>query len=257
MEIVRGTANWTKLRAGPRFAGKTIGFVPTMGALHAGHLSLLKRARRGNELTVASIFVNPAQFNDPRDLRRYPRTLAGDIKELERENTDFLLLPEARELYPDGYRFRLIETAESKALCGAHRPGHFAGVLTVVLKLLNLVRADRAYFGEKDYQQLRLIRGMAETFFIGTKIVPCPTLREPDGLAMSSRNLLLGPEERELAPALYRALRSRARPAEIKKRLTALGFAPEYVEERWGRRFAAARLGKVRLIDNVKLAFVP
>ncbi len=228
-----------------------------MGALHEGHASLLRRARSENDLTVASIFVNPAQFNDPRDLRLYPRTLAGDIKKLEAEKTDFLLLPSARGMYPDGYRYRLSETVDSKVLCGAHRPGHFEGVLTVVMKLLNLVRADRAYFGEKDYQQFRLIKGMAEAFFMQTEIIPCPTLRETDGLAMSSRNLLLKPEHRRLAPALYKAIRSSARPAEVKKRLRALGFAPDYIEDRWGRRFAAAKLGKVRLIDNVKLAFVP
>ena len=223
-----------------------------MGALHAGHMSLLKRAKAGNDIAVASIFVNPAQFNDPRDLERYPRTLAADIKKLEAVKTDFLLLPSTRDLYPDGYRYRLDEKDESKVLCGGHRPGHFEGVLTVVMKLLNLVRADKAYFGEKDYQQFHLIKGMARAFFIGTKIIPCPTLREADGLAMSSRNLLLEPEHRELAPALHRALRSGTRPAEIKKRLAALGFRPDYVEERWGRRFAAATLGKVRLIDNVK-----
>jgi len=250
---VKGTAKWLKLRASPRFAGKTVGFVPTMGALHAGHLSLLRRAGRDNDLAVASIFVNPAQFNDPRDLKRYPRTLAADIKMLEAAKTGFLLLPSAREMYADGYRYRLNETADSEVLCGAHRPGHFEGVLTVVMKLLNLVRADRAYFGEKDYQQFRLIKGMAEAFFIGTEIVPCPTLRETDGLAMSSRNLLLEPEHRKLAPALYKALSSSARPADVKKRLAALGFRPDYIEDRWGRRFAAAKLGKVRLIDNVKI----
>jgi pantoate--beta-alanine ligase len=122
-----------------------------------------------------------------------------------------------------------------------------------VLKLLNLVRADRAYFGEKDYQQYRLISGMAAAFFLRTEIVPCPTLREPDGLAMSSRNRLLGSRERALAPALNRILRSKAGSARIKKELAALGFKPDYVEERWGRRFAAAKLGKVRLIDNVKI----
>lgn len=224
-----------------------------MGALHEGHLSLLRRAKLENDLAVASIFVNPAQFNDPRDLQRYPRTLAEDINKLEAVKTDFLLLPSAAEMYPDGYRYRLGETTDSKVLCGAHRPGHFEGVLTVVLKLLNLVRADKAYFGEKDYQQFHLIKGMAEAFFTGTEIVPCPTLREADGLAMSSRNLLLEPDERKLAPALYKALRSSSRPAEIKKKLAALGFGPEYIEERWGRRFAAAKLGKVRLIDNAKI----
>jgi len=224
-----------------------------MGALHAGHQSLLRRAKAENGLAVASIFVNPAQFNDPRDLRHYPRTLAEDVKKLEAEKTDFLLLPSAEDMYPDGYRYRVSENAESGALCGAHRPGHFEGVLTVVLKLLSLVRADRAYFGEKDYQQFHLIKGMAEAFFLGTEIIPCPTLREADGLAMSSRNMLLEPEHRRLAPALHRALRAKAGPAEIKKKLAALGFRPDYVEDRWGRRFAAAKLGKVRLIDNVKI----
>lgn len=223
-----------------------------MGALHDGHLSLLARARRENDLVVASVFVNPAQFNDPRDLRRYPRPVAEDVKKLKAAGADYLLLPSAADMYPDGYRYRLNETADSLGLCGASRPGHFEGVLTVVLKLLNLVRPARAYFGEKDYQQYRLIKGMAGAFFLDTEIIPCPTLREADGLAMSSRNLLLEPEHRATAPALYKALRGGGSPAAIKRRLAALGFRPDYVEERWGRRFAAARLGKVRLIDNVK-----
>jgi pantoate--beta-alanine ligase len=224
-----------------------------MGALHAGHMSLLRRAKAENDLAAASIFVNPTQFNDRRDLQVYPRTLKADIKKLEEVKTDFLFLPSARDMYPDDYRYRLNETAESGALCGAHRPGHFEGVLTVVMKLLNLIKADRAYFGEKDYQQFHLIKGMAEAFFLDTEIIPCRTQREADGLALSSRNLLLEPEHRKVAPALYKALSSSARPAEIKKKLAALGFQPEYVEERWGRRFAAAKLGKVRLIDNAPL----
>jgi pantoate--beta-alanine ligase len=160
-------------------------------------------------------------------------------------------------MYPDGYNYRVSENTDSLPLCGASRPGHFEGVLTVVMKLLNLVRADRAYFGEKDFQQYRLIKGMTEAFFLNTKIIPCPTVREPDGLALSSRNRLLKPGERALAPELNRALRSSARPARIMTELAALGFRPEYIEERWGRRFAAAKLGKVRLIDNVKAMPVP
>ena len=250
---MKGTKAWRTLRTGPLFTGETLGFVPTMGALHDGHLSLLGRARQECDLVAASVFVNPAQFNDPQDLKRYPRPVAEDIKKLESAGTDFLLLPSAEDMYPDGYRYRVTETPDSGELCGAYRPGHFDGVLTVVLKLLNLVKADRAYFGEKDFQQYRLIKGMAAAFFLETEIVPCPTLREPDGLALSSRNLLLEPSHRELAPALYKALRSKAAPSEIKRRLAALGFRPDYVEERWGRRFAAAKLGKVRLIDNVKI----
>ena len=223
-----------------------------MGALHEGHLSLLRRARRENDLSAVSIFVNPSQFNDKADLRRYPRPVAEDVRKLEAAGADFLLLPSAADMYPDGYAYRVTETADSGALCGAWRPGHFDGVLTVVLKLLNLARASRAYFGEKDFQQYKLISGMAEAFFLDTEIVPCPTLRESDGLAMSSRNLLLTPEHRALAPALNMLLRSKAAPAVIKRKLAALGFKADYVEERWGRRFAAAKLGKVRLIDNVE-----
>lgn len=253
MKIIKGIRNWIKLRGGRTFSGKTVGFAPTMGALHEGHLSLLRRAKRENDISVASVFVNPAQFNDPGDLERYPRTLKADAQLLELAGTDFLLLPSAEEMYPGGYRYRVSENTDSLPLCGARRPGHFEGVLTVVLKLLSLVRADRAYFGEKDYQQYRLIKGMAEAFFLNTEIVPCPTVREPDGLAISSRNRLLKPGERSLAPELNRALRSSAGPARIMKELAALGFRPEYIEERWGRRFAAAKLGKVRLIDNVKV----
>jgi len=224
-----------------------------MGALHEGHLSLLGRARQECDLVVASVFVNPAQFNDKADLARYPRPVAEDIKKLESAGTDYLLLPSAEDMYPDGYKYKVTESADSGGLCGACRPGHFDGVLTVVLKLLNLVKPDKAYFGEKDYQQYRLIKGMAAALFLDAEIVACPTLRDPDGLALSSRNLLLEPAHRELAPALYKALRSKASPAEIKRKLAELGFTPDYVEERWGRRFAAAKLGKVRLIDNVKI----
>jgi pantoate--beta-alanine ligase len=253
MEIIKGTAKWLELRAGGRFAGRTVGFAPTMGALHRGHLSLLLRAKEQNDLAVASVFVNPTQFNDPKDLQRYPRTLAADAELLESAGTDFLLLPSAGDMYPDGYSYRVNETKESSLLCGAHRPGHFEGVLTVVLKLLNLVRPDRAYFGEKDYQQYRLIKGMAEAFFLNTEIIPCPIVRETDGLAMSSRNRLLTPRHRALAPRLNKALRSGTSAAAVRKELSELGFEPDYVEERWGRRFAAAKLGKVRLIDNVRL----
>lgn len=250
---MKGIKAWRTLRTGQLFVGETIGFVPTMGALHEGHLSLLGRARQECDLVVASVFVNPAQFNDKADLARYPRPVAEDIKKLESAGTDYLLLPSAEDMYPDGYKYKVTESADSGGLCGACRPGHFDGVLTVVLKLLNLVKPDKAYFGEKDYQQYRLIKGMAAALFLDAEIVACPTLRDPDGLALSSRNLLLEPAHRELAPALYKALRSKASPAEIKRKLAELGFTPDYVEERWGRRFAAAKLGKVRLIDNVKI----
>jgi pantoate--beta-alanine ligase len=224
-----------------------------MGALHEGHLSLVARSRRDNDATLVSIFVNPTQFNDKNDLKNYPRTLKEDSAKLEAAGADYLLLPSCSELYPDGYAYQVREERLSAALCGASRPGHFAGVLTVVLKLLQAAEADRAYFGRKDYQQYLLIKGMARAFLLKTRILSCPTVREHDGLAMSSRNLLLTPAQRALAPALARLLRTAKTPEAAARELRKLGFAPDYVEDRWGRRFGAARLGNVRLIDNVRL----
>ncbi len=233
-------------------AGRSIGFVPTMGALHRGHASLVERCRRDNEIVVVSIFVNPSQFNDPKDLDRYPRTLDKDLELLESLNADEVIIPGASELYPNGYRFR-VEPHSAQVMEGAHRPGFLQGVMTVVLKLLNLVRADRAYFGEKDYQQLKIVTEMTQEFFLPTQIIPCPTVREGSGLAMSSRNMLLSPEDRDKAAYLFRALTTAANPTEAREILEAEGFMVEYVEERWGRRLAAVFLGGVRLIDNVPI----
>jgi pantoate--beta-alanine ligase len=234
-------------------AGRSIGFVPTMGALHSGHASLVERCRRENEIVVASLFVNPSQFNDPRDLDRYPRTLDKDMELLESLGTDDLLIPGPSELYPNGYRFRVEPDSSVLVMEGAHRPGFLQGMLTVVLKLLNLVRADRAYFGEKDYQQLIVVTEMAQEFFVPTQIIPCPTIREESGLAMSSRNMLLSPEARDKAAWLFRALTTTDSPAEARTMLDEQGFAVEYVEEHWSRRLAAASLNGVRLIDNVPI----
>jgi pantoate--beta-alanine ligase len=237
-----------------RGAGAT-GFVPTMGALHDGHASLVRRARAENAHAWASIFVNPAQFDDGRDLERYPRTTDADIEMLEDAGCDLLFLPRADDIYRDGYRYRVTENALSLELEGASRPGHFDGVLTVVLKLLLLVRPDRAYFGEKDFQQLLLVEGLARAFFLDTRIVRCPTVREADGLAMSSRNRLLSPADRARAPALHRLLAASVaerRPAQdAESALAREGFDVDYVADRDGRRLAAVRLGGVRLIDNV------
>lgn len=252
MKTIKRIKNWQRLRAGA-LKGKTLGFVPTMGALHDGHLSLIRRSKRENEITGASIFVNPAQFNDPSDLKNYPRTLAKDSARLKSAGTDYLLLPAYEEIYRDGYSYKVHETAISAILCGASRPGHFTGVLTVVMKLLQIADADRAYFGEKDYQQYLLIKGMAEAFFLKTRIVPCPTVREKDGLAMSSRNLLLTGKQRTQAAAFQRLLRSSATPGAAAGKLKKAGFDVDYVEEKWDRRFGAVKLGKVRLIDNVRL----
>lgn len=238
-----------------RGAGAT-GFVPTLGALHDGHLSLVRRAKSENARAWASIFVNPAQFDDPGDLERYPHAVEQDLAMLRDAGCDLAFLPRAEEIYRDGYRYRVTENAASHELEGASRPGHFDGVLTVVLKLLLLTRPDRAYFGEKDFQQLQLVEGLVHAFFLDTRIVRCPTVREADGLAMSSRNRLLSPAERARAPALHRVLErsiaERQPAAEAAAALGREGFDVDYVADRDGRRLAAVRLGPVRLIDNVE-----
>lgn len=244
-------AAWRAERTGPRFAGCSVGFVPTMGALHAGHRALLERARAENDRVVLSIFVNPTQFNDPNDLAKYPRTLAEDV-ELARGLATDVLVPSAAEMYPDRYRYRVTETEFSRELEGAHRPGHFDGVLTVVLKLLNLVQPTRSYFGEKDWQQLQLVRGLADALFLPGEIVACPTMRDADGLALSSRNRRLAPADRARAAAFPKLLRA-STAAAAEQALRGAGFEVDYVAERDGVRLGAVHLGGVRLIDNVRL----
>src|SRR3954447_22569231 len=234
--------------------GRSIGFVPTMGAFHRGHSSLVERCRGENQVVVVSIFVNPTQFNDPSDLERYPQPLDHDLALLQSLGVDEVIIPSAHELYPNGYRFRLEPHESDLVLEGAHRPGFLQGVMTVVLKLLNLVGADRASFGEKDYQQLKTISEMTKEFFLPTQIIGCPTVREESGLAMSSRNALLSPEAHDKAAYLFRALTMAASCAEAMSLLEAHGFRVEYVEERWARRLAAVILEGVRLIDNVPVA---
>ena len=243
---------WVQERNQLKASGKTIGFVPTMGALHPGHASLMKRARLENDIVVLSIYVNPTQFNNPDDLKKYPSTLDSDRVIAAKAGVDCLVLPLYEQIYPDAYRYKVSENDFSNQLCGAHRPGHFDGVLTVVMKLLNLVQPDRAYFGEKDYQQLQLIRGMTEAFFMPTEIVACPTLREEDGLAMSSRNLNLTADARSKAPVLRKVLLEAPTVEMARRELADEGFTVDYVEDISNRRFAAAFLGGVRLIDNVE-----
>lgn len=232
-------------------AGTPIGFVPTMGALHEGHRSLLERAREENAVVVLSLFVNPTQFDDPADLGKYPRTLEADLR-LARGLADHVLVPAAAQLYPDEYRYRVTETQASRELEGAHRPGHFDGVLTVVLKLLNLVQPLRAYFGEKDWQQLQLVQGMARALFLPVEIVACRTVREADGLAMSSRNRRLSAAGRLRAAEFPRILREAPDAAGARRALEEAGFSVDYVEDRAGARLAAVRLEEVRLIDHVR-----
>jgi len=233
--------------------GVSVGFIPTMGALHAGHLSLVRRAADENSMVAVSIFINPTQFNDADDLKHYPRKLDTDISLLKTLKTDVLLAPDVNDMYPDEYRYRVSESRESRILEGLFRPGHFEGVLTVVLKLLNIVRPTRAYFGEKDWQQLKLIQGMAKALFLDTEIIACPTIREKDGLAISSRNKLLDRNERGRAAEFHHILSEKTAPEAKSAALAGAGFKVDYVEERQGRVLGAVRLGKVRLIDNERI----
>lgn len=239
--------SWRRIQSG------TVGFVPTMGALHSGHEELLKKARQENDLVVLSIFVNPTQFNDPSDLEKYPKTWESDLALAEHNGVDAIFYPHYKDMYPDQYRYKISENEYSKLLDGAHRPGHFDGVLSVVMKLFNITSPTRAYFGEKDFQQLTLIQGMVESFFMDLEIVPVPTVREADGLAKSSRNTRLSAEERAKAPALFAAITESKTTAEAEAKLRAQGFTVDYVTDIGQRRFVAAKLGEVRLIDNVKI----
>ncbi|MFB3909397.1 MAG: pantoate--beta-alanine ligase [Candidatus Eisenbacteria bacterium] len=197
-----------------RAAGESVGFVPTMGALHAGHRSLLARARKANDRVVASIFVNPLQFGPGEDFARYPRPLARDRRALLDEGCDLLYLPRPERLYPAGFATRVsVGGLLSSSLEGEHRPGHFDGVATVVAKLLIAVEPDRLYLGQKDAQQAILLKRMVADLDFGIEVVVCPTVREPDGLALSSRNVYLSAEERQWAPALHRALEEAAEAA--------------------------------------------
>lgn len=220
----------------------TLGFVPTMGALHDGHLSLVHRSQQENQRTLVSIFINPTQFNDPKDFEAYPQTLEADLALL---NVDYVLAPNAQQMYPNGYHYKVTEDEVSKILEGAHRPGHFDGMLTVVLKLLNLAQAQKAYFGEKDFQQLELIKGLKTEFFLDTEIIACPTIREADGLAMSSRNTRL--KNREKARQFHQFLKHPNARQELEK----AGFEVDYVENWRGRTLGAVKLDNVRLIDNL------
>lgn len=248
--------SWQRLRASPDWAGRRIGFVPTMGALHAGHAALLARARAENDRVVLSIFVNPTQFNDPADLAKYPRTLEADL-DLARPFADAVFAPPAEAMYPDGYRYQVTENDLSTRGEGLHRPGHFEGVLTVVLKLFQIVRPDRAYFGEKDWQQLQLVRGMVDAFFLPLTVVPCPTVRDPDGVALSSRNRRLSPAARARLAHFPALLRRAANAAEAAAQLREEGFEVDYVDDRDRHRIGAIRLEGVRLIDHFPVEPAP
>ncbi len=263
-----------------RQAGEQIAFVPTMGNLHEGHLQLVRDARQFAPHVVASIFVNPLQFGPTEDLDNYPRTLEADQQKLAAEGVELLFTPDVPTMYPRGVeRSTVVEVPEvSEGLCNDFRPGHFTGVATVVARLFNLVQPDVAVFGEKDYQQLAVIRRMVDDLGWPIEIRGVATMREPDGLAMSSRNQYLTAQERRIAPLLHRTLEQlvsdiraqktdyRALEKQAKDTLSQAGFTPEYVEIRHAETLqsvasgelkcvvlAAARLGAARLIDNIRV----
>lgn len=253
MKIINSVSEWRNCRKQENFINKSIGLVPTMGNLHKGHQSLLKRSVAENEMTIATIFVNPTQFDNASDFEKYPKTFEQDIKLVEECGVDYLFVPVYKELYPDDYRYRINENHFSQQLCGQHRNGHFDGVLTVVLKLFNLIKPQRAYFGEKDYQQLQLIIDMVEAFFLDIQIISCPIIRDDYGIAYSSRNNRLNTEQYELLKQFPLHLQSNNTIEMIINNLTAIGFEVDYITELNGRRFGAVRLGEIRFIDNIQV----
>ena len=278
MQVISLKSELSDLLDGLRKSGKKIGFVPTMGALHQGHLSLMKICRKNNDVAVASIFVNPTQFNDKNDLRNYPRMPDVDLKLLESAGCDIVFSPEVEEMYPEPDT-RVFEFGNlGEVMEGSHRPGHFNGVAQIVSKLFDCVMPDNAYFGEKDFQQLAIIKQLVRNNNLPINIVPCPIIRENDGLAMSSRNLLLGKNERLNAPLIHQvltkavSLKNKYSVAELKQwvidQINANEFLNvEYFEivddvelmqvNNWNEKSnkvgcIAVKAGNIRLIDNIR-----
>ncbi len=208
MKVIQSSKSVQKIIQQLKLKNKTVGFVPTMGALHEGHLSLVRKSRRENDITIVSIFVNPIQFGRNEDLAVYPREEKKDKMLLQKEKVDLLFYPSVEEMYPKGYKTHVEVSEYDKVLCGRIRPGHFKGVTTVVAKLLNIVLPDNLYLGQKDAQQAIIIGKMVQDLNFPVKLHVCPTMREPDGLAMSSRNVFLKTKERQEAPILYQALKA-------------------------------------------------
>lgn len=276
-QVIRAPAALADKVAGWKRSGMRVGVVPTMGALHAGHISLLNMARRYCDRVIVTIFVNPLQFNQAADLDAYPRTEVGDIAMLQAVNADVAFIPTVADMYPNGFDTRVSVGGVAELMEGAHRPGHFDGMATVVTKLLGMTQPGWAFFGEKDWQQLLIVRRLAADLNLPVHVVGCPTVREPDGLAMSSRNLRLSTPARKIAPALYQVMQQTAQAlrmgrdpvmeiADAHARILAEGFSSiDYLDLCAGdtlqptlsdpsaRLFAAAWVDGIRLIDNVAI----
>ena len=260
-----------------KLQGLSIGFVPTMGALHKGHLELIRRAKAENDFVSCSIFVNPIQFNNSDDLKKYPRTLEDDIKKLEEIACDLVFIPSVEEMYPESDNTKYDFGGIEKVMEGKFRPGHFNGVAVVVKKLFDIIEPDKSYFGEKDFQQLTIIKALVKKLKLPVEIVPCPIIRESDGLAMSSRNRRLTAYERKIAPAIFNALKAISKIASEKSVKELKDFYAQEIEKipemqteyfeisnidnlspvkelRKGKEYVACTavfLGNVRLIDNI------
>jgi pantoate--beta-alanine ligase len=278
MQVINSITQLKNTLKGFRKEGKTIGFVPTMGALHQGHISLVEFSKQGNDVTVVSIFVNPTQFNDKNDLKNYPRTLGADLVKLEQNEVDVVFVPAVEDIYPEPDTRTFDFENLDKVMEGAHRPGHFNGVAQVVSKLFSMVEPDKAYFGDKDFQQVAIINQMVRKLKFSVQIVPCPIVREADGLAMSSRNTLLSPVQRKNAPVISQTLfesQKLAEKTEVGKLKTwvidTINKNPELKVEyfeivgdadlmpisSWNEPKSkvgciAVKVGNIRLIDNIR-----
>ena len=275
-EIIRTLVELRSKVAGWKAAGESVAVVPTMGALHQGHLSLVRAGKEACDRVIVTIFINPKQFNNPDDYKNYPRTEEEDARKLISLKADVVYVPDGAQMYPDGFATTVSVDGITQGLCGAHRAGHFDGVATIVTKLFTQTQADKAFFGEKDYQQLQVVTRLARDLDLPIEVVGCPTIREEDGLAMSSRNLMLSDRARTWAPELHRAMEEmseglraggnlEALRAVAVKRIERAGFTQvEYLDlrsadrlelmttpDRPARLLAAAWLAGVRLIDNI------
>jgi len=279
MKIIKNIEQMQKVVANLKAKKRSIGFVPTMGALHEGHLSLMRRAKKENNIVITSIFVNPTQFGPKEDFKKYPRNLKKDAELCKKVGVDYIFAPKAKKMYPDGYKTYIsVEGVLTEVLEGKIRPGHFSGVCTIVNKLFNIVLPERAYFGKKDYQQLMVIKKMVSDLNMPVNIVACQIVREKDGLAMSSRNAYLNPQERVKAGILNKMLKHvkacrvqstgyivKAKNM-VKKIMKEQGIKLDYVDIRDAENFEtvkfvkkgcvvllAVRIGKTRLIDNIEI----